>query len=345
MAMKLSLKSKRLLALTTLAAFGVCASGCEKSQPQALPYEASVNGEKIMPFEFYSALRLSGGGAVMERLVQQKLIQQEGKKFNLSADDPETVEQLENYKKQYGKDEGAYKVIAEELKSRVLERKLLLKDVTEQQERKFYETFQEDLEQFETFEIVVGSSDVSNQVRIALQGGSDFATVAATSSLDEPSKSKGGRVGFATRQTLLYLFGPAYTERFMKLKPGEVSPPLPLDGGRYLFLKRGLSRSTFEELKPSIESIMIDSERAALMYRLMTEANIDSPYLSKTMEDDIDRPDSPSSQAAPRSRKHKTASKSGGEEAPVTLPDQNAAQPPAISLPRESTEIAPAPAN
>ena len=256
--------------------------GCQRP-PQKTPTvaEATVNDEKIMAPEFDSAMRLVCGPLVLQRLVEHRVIWQEAKKQNLTLEDGELKEFVEALDKQTTQPE-MKKVLENELRARLLSRKLILKDVSDAKKHEVYDHFKDDLVQYELFDILVANREEADNVVTSLKQGTKFDSLAVSSSFDQRSKLEGGRLGFLTLPTIKDTFGTEVAEAVGALKQGQVSSPIAAEGGVFLILKLGKTRSSYEDLKTSVEDVLVEAGRATLMYRLLSSAHITSPYLPTT---------------------------------------------------------------
>ena len=178
---------------------------------------------------------------------------------------------------------------------------------------------------------MIANKDAAEQVASGLRSGTSFETLVSTCSIDGKSKSQKGRVGFVTWRTLSYLLNQDVANAVEKLKPGAVTAPIALEDGGFVVLKLGVVRASYEELKPTIENYLADAGRAGLMYRLVSDAKIDSPYLPKAAEGAaVSKPPDEKGARAPK------------EEPAVVAPGPNSGGDPAIPLPKDN-DVVPAP--
>ncbi len=251
---------------------------------------ASVNGEVITQAEFENALKLVVGQEVLRLLCTQKVVMQEAQRHGISVSDSE-VEQARKTGRglSYGdfklpdeatQEPGFREIVNQEVRAGLIMRKMVLKDVSESWKRHIYELFKDELIQYELFCILVPSQTEAEVVASKLKQGVSFAELAASYSVEETSKSNGGRVGFMTQPALQTLLGPEASESLLSLKPGATSRPLPTPVG-VVFLKIGTVRSTYNELKPAVEELFVESKRLALLQELITGAELVSPFGAK----------------------------------------------------------------
>lgn len=251
---------------------------------------ATVNGEVITQAEFDSALKLVVGHEVLRLLCAQKAVIQEAKRLGISVSDDE----VEKARKSgqgltYGtfklpdeatKDPSMREVVNQEVRAGLFMRKMVLKDVSESWKRHIYDLFKSELTQYELFCIMVPSQTEADVVSAKLKRGDSFSALAANYSGEENSKKNGGRVGFLTQPAVQALLGPDASEVLVELKPGAVSEPILTPIG-VTFLKIGTVRSSYEDLKPAIEDIFLESKQFGVLQELISDADMVSPFGAK----------------------------------------------------------------
>lgn len=251
---------------------------------------ATVNGEAITQAEFDNALKLVVGQEVLRLLCAQKAVLQDAKKLGISVSDEE-VEQARKSGRglTYGdfklpdeatQDPGLREVVNQEVRAGLIVRKMVLKDVSESWKRHIYDLFKEELTQYELFCIILPQQSEANVVSAKLKKGESFGDLAASYSADESSKRNGGRIGFLTEPAVQTLLGSEASEALVALKPGVVSGPVTTPLG-VMFLKVGSVRSGYDELKPSIEDIFVESRRLGVVQDLISDAELVSPFGAK----------------------------------------------------------------
>ncbi|MGI6558915.1 MAG: peptidylprolyl isomerase [Limnochordia bacterium] len=105
----------------------------------------------------------------------------------------------------------------------ILER-LSMKDVvvTDEDVEKYFEENKDKLgqpEQVRASHILVDSEETANEVLADLEGGADFAAVAAEKSIDPGTKDRGGDLGFFTRTDMV----PEFADAAFALEPNQLS--------------------------------------------------------------------------------------------------------------------------
>lgn len=279
-----------VISLIVVACLGFVAGARHVRREPGRVSVATVNGEVITQAEFDSALRLVVGQEILRLLCAQKAVMQEAKKLGISASENE----VENVRRSgqgltYGtfklpdeatQDPAMRDIVNQEVRAGILMRKMILKDVSESWKRHIYDLFKEELTQYELFCILVPSQAEADVVSAKLQKGDSFSDLAASYSGEENSKKNGGRLGFLTQPALQTLLGPAALEAVVDLKPGFVSKPVPTPIG-FVFLKVGAIRSSYDELKPTIETIFVESKQLEALQELISDADMVSPFGAK----------------------------------------------------------------
>lgn len=127
--------------------------------------------------------------------------------------------------------------------------------------------YQLEMDEFEASEerrvshILVEINDETNKqqalakaeaIKQQLDGGADFAALAASESADAGSANNGGDLGYTTGDT----FPPAFEQALYELEKNEVSAPVLTDAGYHLIKATDIKSAeppSFEELKPVLE--------------------------------------------------------------------------------------------
>lgn len=204
---------------------------------------AEVNGESVSLQEYQNAIDSQAGQAVLDQLILQKIIAQKAKERGIEVP-LKDVEFPEEFK-----DAPNRNLLIKELHTSILLRKLILEEVQESEVREVYETFKEELTQY----------DIA-----ALEEGAD------TEKITE---------GLSLRQ-LESLFGTDTAYTVISLKEGARTPPIAV-GNSKIVVRLVASRSDFESLKKSAEDVLVNARRADYVFGLVEKAKIDSPFIEE----------------------------------------------------------------
>ncbi|MBN9414654.1 hypothetical protein ABS71_16595 [bacterium SCN 62-11] len=268
---------------------------------QKQPAAVTVNNEEVPMDVLQGQVLLASGPAVLRGLVEQKLIEQEAARQKVTLT-PDETQQLEKAS-QLIKDKGYRQAALDKARVFTLARHLLLKGVTEEQIREVYDLYKPELTQYELFAIVLVTHKDGKDLQRSLQDGVKFDILAKNFSID-PSRKNGGKIGFLTMPQIRRSLGQEAADEVARLKPNQVGKMIYTPFGLTV-LKVGQVKSDFKDLKPMAESLLAESRRTDLTFRLFQGAKINSPFMDAA-------PDSlPSPEEA--------GIKPGGE-APGTLP-------------------------
>ncbi|HEY3998960.1 MAG TPA: hypothetical protein VGO93_08865 [Candidatus Xenobia bacterium] len=238
---------------------------------------ATLNGEAISRDDYFNALQLASGPQVLEKLVQQRAILQEAQRLHVTLTDEEMKTDLEAISHRTS-DPGFRRVLEDQARARLLLPKVVLQGIGEEERRRFYEAFKDDLVQYDLAVIAPTVPEDARAIVGDLKTGRSFEEIVDT----YPSRLKTmahGRWGTKSPQDVARLLGPSALQQIARLKPGTVTPkPLTVDG-QAVFIKVLAVRQDYDEVKPEIEAIMENAGEAELMDRLTAAAHIVSPML------------------------------------------------------------------
>lgn len=126
-------------------------------------------------------------------------------------------------------------------------------------------------EQIHARHILVGSEKLANQLLQQLKKGADFATLAATHSLDDSNKSRGGDLNWFPRGVMVEPFEKA---AFALKNGGDIAGPVKTQFGWHIIElqgKRPASRKTLEEAREEITNILQQESLQQWLEKLMDE--------------------------------------------------------------------------
>jgi peptidyl-prolyl cis-trans isomerase C len=145
--------------------------------------------------------------ALIERMIDAKLIFEAGRKEKLDADG-EVKRRVQQFEE---------RVVQEVYLNRLIE-----KQVTEDTIRKRYDAFVKEnpaKEEVSARHILVQTEAQAKDVIAELGKGADFAELAKTRSIDPAGKQQGGDLGFFSKEEMV----PEFSEAAFKMKDGETS--------------------------------------------------------------------------------------------------------------------------
>jgi len=254
---------------------------------------AKVNGQPISLEEYARFTVHWNGYSILQRLINNKLIEQEAERRGITVSEDEIQRELYRQRQQHPSEE-TYKeflrssrLTEEDLRysARIncLSQKVVGEEisVSEEAARSFYE--ENKLQLFKTGqrwklkEICVETEEEAEEILAQIKAGKPFEEMAKAHSFS-PSAENGGDVGWIEEGER----GVLLERHFRRLRPNQVSKPVPSAEGFYLFLvseKQQSAVKSFEEVK---EEAMQAVERAAridaygkLVEKLRSDARIE----------------------------------------------------------------------
>lgn len=259
------------------------------------PAVAVVNGEKITRDQLYSILYMQGGRDVLDNLISERLILQEGKKCGITVSEEEIdaeidsiigeyfmgmEEQFSSYLEQQGysvelfRENARVSLMAEKIVSADLE-------ISEEEARDYFDKNPgvfDIPEEVKARHILVETEEEALEMITRLEKGEDFAGLAKEYSTDPGSKDQGGDLGFFPRGEMMKEF----EEAAFGLEVGGRSEPVKTTHGYHVIetLDHKEGREvTYEEVagevKESIKDEKIPLLIQELIARLQEEAVID----------------------------------------------------------------------
>lgn len=216
---------------------------------------------------------------VMQFLVSAEWIEQEASDRGIKVTDAEVKKQFEDQKKQSFPDDKSYKeflkssgqteadllfrvrldVLSNKVRQKIIEGK---GKVTEADIKKYYDENKERFAQPERRDLAVvltRNESKAKQAREALESGQSFKQVSKRFSIDEASKSQGGKLpGIAKGQQ-----EKSFDDAIFKAKKGELTGPVKTQFGWYVFEVTKITAADQQSLDETKETIrnLLRSER------------------------------------------------------------------------------------
>ena len=219
---------------------------------------ANVNGTSIATSEFEKRMeRLTGEGQgnfdspegkeeLLDILIAREVLNQEGKRLG--------IEKKKEVKDRI--DELTKEVVINEVVNHITTEK-----ITDAEMKKYYEKNRADFREIHASHILVKTEEEAKDVKKKLDGGDDFAALAKEKSLDPGSASRGGDLGFFTKDRMVKPFADAA----FSMKPDEISKPVRSPFGYHVIkVLETKEPKNFQELTPAqlqgLRGVMINSE-------------------------------------------------------------------------------------
>ena len=279
-----------VIVLAVLLALQLSGGGGAKDGVAAL-----VNGEPVYKADLFDTLYATGGRDALDQIIVRKLIVQEGVRSGLEITEEEMEEEVNNIVEEsfggsyedflsvltlYGLSEEAFR---EDAKLNLLVRKLAMAEInpTEEEARQYFDDNRflfAQPEEIEARHILLEDRETADEVVALLNGGGDFAELAAEYSTDLSNKDNAGYLGFFSRGTMVQEF----EEAAFALEVGEISGPVQTDFGYHiieLLDRKEEVEVKFDDISDLVMESLIESKIPevinALVARLFETAEIE----------------------------------------------------------------------
>lgn len=255
---------------------------------------AEVENQKITQEELNQELNNQYGTEVLQNLIDQKLIQLEAKKKNITVSDEEIKKEVEKIALNMGGMDRLQEQIAskgitlEEYKSKlkldIMLRKLIINELTEDEIKVFYDNNRQSLPLVEVSFIMVPDKNLADSIVKNLRNGGDFTKLAETYSQDPLSKDTKGYVGFLARYDISRnspTFKPLEDAIFKNPKKGEIIGPIEVNYRNqklYYIVKYHNVLQNYDEVKPKIQELLAQQKIQEYIQKLRKNANIKINY-------------------------------------------------------------------
>lgn len=261
------------VAIVTLASPPALAQTPSKApQAAADPVVATVNGQsihrsdvadfqKMLPPQYQRMPLEMLYPALIDKLIEMKLVAQAGEKANLASDKE-------------------VKARVAQIQERVIEevylQRLIEKQVTDAALHKRYDEFVKKTparQEISARHILVQTEAEAKEIRAQLEKGADFATLAREKSLDPSAKAQGGSLGFFTRDEMV----PEFSDVAFKLKDGEISQPVKTQYGWHIIKVEAHRTSTpsFQDMHDKLQFDMSNEIRGEVVEKLRKTAKVE----------------------------------------------------------------------
>lgn len=196
---------------------------------------ATVNGQKITKQVVYEKLVKQGGAQLVDRLVDEALVDQALKAANLTFAESEVDAEIKLITERVGGEEqlnaalGQYQITLDQLKDdtrlRLKVAKVLAKDIPTD-DASLQKYFDENIAEFDKREVhsrhvLVATEAEAKAIKEQLTQGADFTALAKEKSTDPTAKQNGGDLGFNKRGNMV----PEFDKVVFGLKKGDISEP------------------------------------------------------------------------------------------------------------------------
>jgi foldase protein PrsA len=235
---------------------------------------ASVNGEKITKDELYDVLVGQYGATALSTLIDNKIIEMEADKEEITVSDKEIEDEYKAYVDSYGGEEALSTAMEQsgiskdnlkkEIENYFKIEKLLEPriEITEDELQTYFdenkESFDEQ-EQVEASHILVEDEATATEVAEKLASGGDFAELAAEYSTDTANAENGGELGYFAKGDMVEEF----ENTAFSMEVGAISDPVKTEYGYHIIKvtdKKEAKEAVFEDHKEEINEILFNEK-------------------------------------------------------------------------------------
>lgn len=248
---------------------------------------AMVNGEPVLKDELFEIMYAQGGSDALEQLIARKLIAQEAENVGIEVTEEEMDAEIESIIGEsfegsreeflevlefYGISEESFR---EDARLNLLVRKLAMTriELSDDELRGFFDENKNLFEQAEEIEvrhILVETEEAAAEVVERLEGGGDFAELAAELSIDQSNKDNAGYLGFFGRGVMV----PEFEEAAFGMTVGEVSGVVESPFGFHiieLLDRRDAVEVTFEDVEDDVNDAFIEDRVPTVINEIVQE--------------------------------------------------------------------------
>jgi len=209
---------------------------------------------------------------VLDWMIDQVLIEQAAIREGITVPDDQVEAEIQ---KMRGEDEARFNqwLVANGLTMESFKRRLRIEMMGAILSERVAGNIPTSVEQVHVRHILLSTEEECNDVLAQLKAGSDFATLAKSSSLDQTSAPQGGDLGFFPRG----LMAPEFEEAAFSLAPGEISGMIKTQFGYHILqvIETDPDREVPAEILPALRQQAfqrwLESERANATIELLVE--------------------------------------------------------------------------
>ena len=251
------------------AALALLLTGCGDSND----YVATVDGEKILQTELDEALRSQYGAEMLNTLIDNKIIELEAKKEDITVSDDAIKAEYDELVESYGGQDtlqetldanGLTKAsVQDNIRMYLLTKNVIANsiDISDEELKQYFEENKADYgqqEQVAASHIFLEDEETAKEVEAKLKAGEDFAELAKTYSIDTDTSEDGGDLGYISRGQM----DEQFEEAAFALEKDEVSGVVQSAEGYHIIKVTGkvpAEVAVFEDVKDEVYETLLES--------------------------------------------------------------------------------------
>ncbi|OCA88302.1 foldase [Bacillus sp. FJAT-27225] len=228
---------------------------------------ATIDKEKISMNELNEKLNESYGATMLDTMINNKVVELEAKKENVSVTQKEIDSEYDKLIDAYGSEEALNaaleqnrtneNVLKQDIKDYLLAEKLMRKkiEITDEEMKTYFDENKESFnteEQVEASHILVKDEATAKEVKEKLDQGEDFAALAKEYSTDTANAEQGGELGFFGKGDMVAEFEKAA----FNLGINKISEPVKTEFGYHIIKvtdKQEAKEAVYEDSKDQIK--------------------------------------------------------------------------------------------
>ncbi len=265
----MTINSRFIKIFAVPAALALLLTGCGESSD----YVATVDGEKILQTELDEALRDQYGADMLDTLINNKIIELEAKKEDITVSDDAIQAEYDELVESYGGEDSLQETLdangltKESVKDNIRMYQLTKDviaasiDISDEELTQYFEENKDDygqLEQVAASHIFLEDEETAKEVEAKITAGEDFAELAKAYSVDTDTSEDGGDLGYISRGQM----DEQFEEAAFALEKGAVSGVVQSAEGYHIIKvteKVPAEEATFEDVKDEVYETVLET--------------------------------------------------------------------------------------